>query len=72
MYEELTLYEHLRLTAMAYDIDEKTFEKRLKTLLAAFRMERYMDCFPVFFQRDAAKSDDHERLFDRARTVHRR
>lgn len=51
LYEELTLYEHLRLTAMAYDIDEKTFEKRLKTLLAAFRMERYIDWFPVHFSK---------------------
>lgn len=51
LYEELTLYEHLRLTAMAYDIDEKTFEKRLKTLLTAFRMERYIDWFPVHFSK---------------------
>ncbi|MFS8630741.1 MAG: ABC transporter ATP-binding protein [Bacillales bacterium] len=51
LYEELTLYEHLRLTAMAYDINEKTFEKRLKTLLAAFRMERYIDWFPVHFSK---------------------
>src|SRR5690625_3364748 len=29
LYDELTLYEHLRLTAMAYDIEETMFEKRL-------------------------------------------
>src|SRR5690625_3278817 len=43
LYEELTLYEHLRLTAMAYDIDEATFEQRLKKLLTAFRMKRYIE-----------------------------
>lgn len=51
LYEELTLYEHLRLTAMAYEIDEKTFEARLKQLLQAFRMERYIDWFPVHFSK---------------------
>lgn len=51
LYEELTLYEHLRLTAMAYEIDEKTFESRLETLTKAFRMERYIDWFPVHFSK---------------------
>src|SRR5699024_12204073 len=27
LYDELTLYEHLRLTAMAYNLSEETFEK---------------------------------------------
>lgn len=51
LYEELTLYEHLRLTAMAYEIDEVTFENRLEQLLQAFRMERYIDWFPVHFSK---------------------
>src|SRR5699024_9814644 len=51
VYEELTLYEHLRLTAMAYEIDEETFDKRLRKLLVAFRMERYIDWFPVHFSK---------------------
>lgn len=51
LYEELTLYEHLRLTAMAYDIDEQTFESRLEQLLTAFRMDRYIDWFPVHFSK---------------------
>src|SRR5690625_1815567 len=51
LYEELTLREHLQLTAMAYEIDEKTFENRLKQLLEAFRMERYIDWFPVHFSK---------------------
>lgn len=51
LYEELTLREHLRLTAMAYEIDETTFKNRLEQLLQAFRMERYLDWFPVHFSK---------------------
>ncbi|HZW68439.1 MAG TPA: ABC transporter ATP-binding protein [Pseudogracilibacillus sp.] len=51
LYDELTLYEHLRLTAMAYEIDEATFEARLEELLVAFRMQRYLDWFPVHFSK---------------------
>ncbi len=51
LYEELTLYEHLRLTAMAYEIDEAIFQERLERLLKAFRMERYIDWFPVHFSK---------------------
>src|SRR5699024_10501861 len=47
LYDELTLYEHLRLTAMAYDIDEHTFEARMPDLLKAFRMERQLHFFSV-------------------------
>lgn len=51
LYDELTLYEHLRLTAMAYDIDEDTFKMRLPALLKAFRMERHLHWFPVHFSK---------------------
>ncbi|HLR23019.1 MAG TPA: ABC transporter ATP-binding protein [Pseudogracilibacillus sp.] len=51
LYDELTLYEHLRLTAMAYDIDEHTFEARMPDLLKAFRMERQLHFFPVHFSK---------------------
>ena len=51
LYDELTLYEHLRLTAMAYDIDESVFEERLPALLKAFRMERHLHWFPVHFSK---------------------
>src|SRR5699024_2907634 len=51
LYDELTLEEHLRLTAMAYDIDEATFEERLPSLLKAFRMERHLKWFPVHFSK---------------------
>ncbi|MFD1360987.1 ABC transporter ATP-binding protein [Lentibacillus salinarum] len=51
LYDELTLYEHLRLTAMAYDIPEDVFEKRLPPLLEAFRMEKRLKWFPTHFSK---------------------
>ncbi|MEN2767712.1 ABC transporter ATP-binding protein [Ornithinibacillus xuwenensis] len=51
LYDELTLYEHLRLTAMAYNIPEDTFEKRLQILLKEFRMEKKLKWFPVHFSK---------------------
>src|SRR5699024_2089872 len=48
---KLTWYEHLRLTAMEYDIDEQTFEARMPDLLKAFRMERQLHFFPVHFSK---------------------
>ncbi|MCT2535570.1 ABC transporter ATP-binding protein [Aquibacillus koreensis] len=51
LYDELTLYEHLRLTAMAYNIDEQTFKKRLDPLLKEFRLEKKLKWFPVHFSK---------------------
>lgn len=51
LYDELTLYEHLRLTAMAYNIDEQTFELRLPPLLKAFRLEKQLKWFPIHFSK---------------------
>ena len=51
LYEELTLEEHLRLTAMAYGVDEKTFTDRLHTLMKEFRMERRLNWFPTHFSK---------------------
>ncbi|HLQ73273.1 MAG TPA: ABC transporter ATP-binding protein [Bacillota bacterium] len=51
LYEELTLYEHLRLTAMAYDLSEDTFNKRMPPLLKEFRLERQLHWFPVHFSK---------------------
>lgn len=51
LYGELTLYEHLRLTAMAYDIPKKIFEERLEPLLKEFRMEKRLHWFPVHFSK---------------------
>ncbi|GIO21634.1 ABC transporter ATP-binding protein [Oceanobacillus sp. J11TS1] len=51
LYDELTLYEHLRLTAMAYGIEEKIFEQRLPKLLKEFRLEKKLNWFPVHFSK---------------------
>ncbi|MDC3417267.1 ABC transporter ATP-binding protein [Aquibacillus salsiterrae] len=51
LYDELTLYEHLRLTAMAYNLPEKTFKQRLKPLLQEFRLEKKLKWFPIHFSK---------------------
>lgn len=51
LYDELTLHEHLKLTAMAYGVPEKLFEERLKPLLKEFRMEKKLNWFPVHFSK---------------------
>ena len=51
LYDELTLEEHLRLTAMAYDIDEKVYKERVDGLLKEFRMEKRMKWFPAHFSK---------------------
>lgn len=51
LYEEMTLFEHLQLTAMAYGIEEEQFEKRLRPLLKKFRMEKQINWFPAHFSK---------------------
>lgn len=51
LYEELTLKEHLELTAMAYGIDEKTLKERSGKLLEEFRMEKRLNWFPSHFSK---------------------
>ncbi|MFC0523506.1 ABC transporter ATP-binding protein [Pontibacillus salicampi] len=51
LYDELTLKEHLRLTAMAYGLSEEVFEQRLQPLLKEFRMEKKLNWFPVHFSK---------------------
>ncbi|MFC7320187.1 ABC transporter ATP-binding protein [Halobacillus campisalis] len=51
LYDELTLHEHLRLTAMAYNIPEDTFKKRLDPLLKEFRLSKKLNWFPVHFSK---------------------
>ncbi|MCA1030888.1 ABC transporter ATP-binding protein [Bacillus timonensis] len=51
LYDELTLYEHLQLTAMAYGLDQETFERRLQSLLKEFRMEKKLKWFPAHFSK---------------------
>ncbi|MDQ0973075.1 ABC-2 type transport system ATP-binding protein [Neobacillus niacini] len=51
LYEELTLEEHLRLTAMAYGLDESTYNSRIGQLLTEFRMEKRLKWFPAHFSK---------------------
>ncbi|WP_458414417.1 ABC transporter ATP-binding protein [Schinkia sp. CFF1] len=51
LYDELTLYEHLELTAMAYGLGKQEFEERLEPLLKEFRMEKRLKWFPVHFSK---------------------
>lgn len=51
LYEELTLEEHLQMTAMAYGISQKTLEERMYPLLKQFRMEKYLKWFPTHFSK---------------------
>ncbi|MDN5710455.1 MAG: ABC transporter ATP-binding protein [Planococcus sp. (in: firmicutes)] len=51
LYEELTLREHLELTAMAYGLEQEVFEKRSAALLKEFRMEKRLKWFPSHFSK---------------------
>jgi ABC-2 type transport system ATP-binding protein len=47
LYEELTIQEHLELTAMAYGIEKKVFAQRSQRLAKLFQMETKMSSFPA-------------------------
>lgn len=51
LYDELTLREHLQLTAMAYGLDEATLAARSEILLKEFRMEKRLNWFPSHFSK---------------------
>ena len=51
LYDELTLDEHLKLTAMAYGLPEAEFEKRKVELLKEFKMEKRLKWFPAHFSK---------------------
>lgn len=51
LYDELTLKEHLELTAMAYGLDEQTLKERSEPLLKEFRMEKRLNWFPSHFSK---------------------
>ncbi|MED0735436.1 ABC transporter ATP-binding protein [Aneurinibacillus thermoaerophilus] len=46
LYDDLTLWEHLELTAMAYGLERKVFEERVESLLAEFNMQDKKRMFP--------------------------
>jgi ABC-2 type transport system ATP-binding protein len=51
LYDELTLEEHLRMTAMAYGISEEQYKTRMPKLLKEFRMEKRLRWFPAHFSK---------------------
>lgn len=51
LYEELTLKEHITITAMAYDINEQEALKRAEPLLRTFRLLDRLDWFPSDFSK---------------------
>lgn len=51
LYDQLTLWEHLELTAMAYGLDESVFKERTNALLKEFRMENKLKWFPSHFSK---------------------
>lgn len=51
LYEELTLREHIEVTAMAYGIPKDEAMKRAESLLKTFRLENRLEWFPVNFSK---------------------
>ena len=51
MYEELTLKEHIEITAMAYDIPLDVAMKRAENLLKTFRLSNKLEWFPANFSK---------------------
>ncbi|MCR2821071.1 ABC transporter ATP-binding protein [Lederbergia panacisoli] len=51
LYEELTLDEHLKLSAMAYGLSEKEYENRVGLLLKEFRLDKKLKWFPAHFSK---------------------
>ncbi|MBE9388369.1 ABC transporter ATP-binding protein [Vagococcus salmoninarum] len=51
LYEELTLKEHIEITAMAYDIPLEEAYRRADALLKTFRLENKLDWFPAHFSK---------------------
>ncbi|XEC93433.1 ABC transporter ATP-binding protein [Paenibacillus tarimensis] len=45
LFDELTVQEHLKLTGMAYDIEEKLYKERSERLLREFHMEGKRNAF---------------------------
>jgi ABC-2 type transport system ATP-binding protein len=51
LYEELTLKEHIEVTAMAYDIPKEVALQRAERLLKTFRLENKLEWFPANFSK---------------------
>lgn len=51
LYEELTLREHIEVTAMAYGIPKKEAFQKADRYVKAFRLEEKMEWFPAYFSK---------------------
>lgn len=51
LYEDLTLQEHLNITAMAYGLSVQELEYRSSLLLKEYRMEKMLNWFPSHFSK---------------------
>ena len=51
LYEELTLWEHLEIVAMARGLDQQEFACKAERLLKQFNMEKVKDHFPGGFSK---------------------
>lgn len=51
LYEELTLKEHLEMTALGYGIDRDTVMKRAQLMLKSFRLDQHLNWFPTHFSK---------------------
>lgn len=51
LYDDLTLQEHIAVTAMAYDIPMDQAMKRAEPLLKTFRLDKKLDWFPIHFSK---------------------
>ncbi|WP_174730616.1 ABC transporter ATP-binding protein [Mesobacillus harenae] len=51
LYDELTLEEHLKITAMAYGLSESVYKERMERLLVEFRMTKRLKWFPAHFSK---------------------
>jgi ABC-2 type transport system ATP-binding protein len=51
LYDELTLQEHLELTAMAYGLKQSEYTERQTQLIHEFRMAKRLKWFPAHFSK---------------------
>lgn len=51
LYEELTLREHIEMTALGYDLSVEVAFERAKPLLEIFRLDQHLDWFPTHFSK---------------------
>lgn len=51
LYEELTLKEHIEMTALGYGIPVDEVMKRAEPLLKLFRLDQHLNWFPIHFSK---------------------